>query len=263
MCRGEAKFRPVFRLSYPRCRICGLNVVYLRLNLPNIWVVITNITNYARFLKFFGLGDRCFNPVSVRKAPPETCKNDGKTRTGNSTPAFHAVSRGIDAHHVLLYLPLRRRSVFGGRGDGAAVGEYVVRGDLGDGDFLHALRLSYVGLRCLLPAGRMVLVGVFHRFFFGKCAAKVVPRWGRALLKASKPGISGFVRGFFLFFRWTAPRKWKPLQMLICRGFARFRGEWGIRTPGTVIPYVSLANQCTEKISAKIFLHYTASSKSL
>lgn len=40
-------------------------------------------------------------------------------------------------------------------------------------------------------------------------------------------------------------------------------GEWGIRTPGTVIPYVSLANQCTEKISAKIFLHYTASSKSL
>ena len=64
--------------------------------------------------------------------------------------------------------------------------------------------------------------------FFGKCAAKVVPRWGRALLKASKPGISGFVRGFFLFFRWTAPRKWKPLQIDICRGFARFCGEWGL-----------------------------------
>lgn len=30
-----------------------------------------------------------------------------------------------------------------------------------------------------------------------------------------------------------------------------------------VAPYVGLANQCTEKISAKIFLHYTASSKSL
>nr|DAW76991.1 MAG TPA: hypothetical protein [Bacteriophage sp.] len=45
--------------------------------------------------------------------------------------------------------------------------------------------------------------------------------------------------------------------------FSIYCGEEGIRTPETLIPYVSLANQCTEKISAKIFLHYTASSKSL
>lgn len=63
----------------------------------------------------------------------------------------------------------------------------------------------------------------------------------------------------------------KTYKSLICRFLSsycpflssKFCGERGIRTPGTVIPYVSLANQCTEKISAKIFLHYTASSKSL
>ena len=61
----------------------------MRLNLPNIWVVITNITNYARFLKFFGLGDRCFDPVPVRKAPPETCKNNrGSARLNTETPAW-------------------------------------------------------------------------------------------------------------------------------------------------------------------------------
>ena len=72
-------------------------------------------------------------------------------------------------------------------------------------------------------------------------------------------GLSGNLYGFLYVYKIkTAASHW--LTAVSLGGLAeRTRFELVVQ----VAPYVGLANQCTEKISAKIFLHYTASSKSL
>lgn len=74
--------------------------------------------------------------------------------------------------------------------------------------------------------------------FFGKCAAKVVPRWGRALLKASKPGIPEFVRGFLLFSVGRHPGNGNPCKLIFAGVSLVFAEREGFE-PTTLTAYIS------------------------
>lgn len=85
------------------------------------------------------------------------------------SPAFHAVDRRIDHHHVLFQLPFGGCPVPGCGRDRASVGENVVGGDLRYGGFLRRFRLSGGGL------SRPCFIGMFHGSLLDGSAAKVIP----------------------------------------------------------------------------------------
>ena len=79
------------------------------------------------------------------------------------SPASHAVDGGVDRYYVLLQLPFGRSAVAGCGRNRAAVGEYVIGGDLCYGGFLRQVgRTSF----CFLD------VGMFHRFVLAEAVQR-------------------------------------------------------------------------------------------